>query len=1332
MCSSNTVVFSQLSIRDVAMPSFPGAILCFSGSSNVILEGAAVSNNVAGQFGAVQFNQQGSATLKECTFSNNTAVSDDVAKGGALSLLDSAAVSIQSSLFTNNTVIGGVYGRGGAVFVSGAASLNVSSSTFSGNMATFLPAHGASTSGGAIFAESQSAVSIKDASFIENFAAGPVTGAGGALALANQSAAVIQNSTFHGNFIGGYAAFGGAINAKANATARISSCLLSNNLANSSEVTSFLPGEASVWGRAVGGSVLVTDNVMLYVEDSIFRNNTSVRQLWGTASGGAITASKSAQVTITRSSFKNNTVLGDYGMGGGALTMSKRTVVVITDSNFTDNRAHCSIRATGGALHVGDSGQLTVINCLLLNNRADSPSVSGGSDGTGGAIGVIMNGTAKVHNSTIINNTASGYRSSGGGLYADGTSSFQVFNTRLVGNSAAQGGAMGSVQGQSWIIDRCYIGDHTVQSLGGGIMVAGSSTMSIRDTVIVNNRGTEGGGVYAHTFDSPFFITMVNTTLSQNFAVTGGACLFRGGEVQLGAGVVISRNTASQEAGGLGWFSGCLGSGLCPSKVKVSCDAVIENNTASVAGGGVFIGQNAHLAGADLQEGQCQKRIVRNNQAAFGDADVFYVRKVCQTGEVSRGGWCDQCPANMYSFTADADRCEVCPPVGAICPGGSVLLPERGYWHSHPYSTQMHRCPNNLACQPSSETHHHHRYGCDAAPAAAAASEPPKGGSMASSSRSKAVGSWNTSSDIRGRRLQADEGAPLAAGSSDVGDAGNMDWQCAEGYRGNVCGSCKDGYGMRSVFVCGECMPVGRTVLLFLVALFCVILLLSYMAHATWLDNRVQHAELRVSDVLKVLVLFVQYLAILGSARVSWPHTMNFVFVAVSYLLSSCTSQVISLDCIFPRHLSMPAGIARGLVYLLLPLVVAMAVTVVFILAWCRRALYQALHKRACMKLGPWLAVRLPVILLVVFYFFYPSLVHTAWSAFACFPIDVAPSGPYAAYAVANATGGYWVGSMDTVCWAGYHKVWALAVCLPFVLLFCVVVPAAIYLTLHLYNTNAFSSSSFQQNFGFLFRNFKPKRFYWEAVVAVQTVVLVCIYVFGHVVGVYYQMVMFTVVFVCSLVIHLLFKPFAFDQLQHIQLMSSGCLCFTSFVALTMFEVNGQEGSAHYREVAGALVLALNAAFLAYCVFCVGKLAVAGLRQTIQESSKKRRARTRYADSERAQYQGPLDGSSTDSAQITAVHALGSSSSTGSTSTACAVQIWSQTTQQHARKDVEAHMQGDKDVEVELQPSMMSNDSIFAAAVPQAAAAAGAPAPGLLPPGRGMQLPGWWRRVMRR
>jgi len=81
ICSSSTVVFKQLSIQDVDVPSFEGAVLCFTRNSSVVLEGAAVSNTLTGLFGAVQFNQQASATLKNCAFSNNTAVSEDVAKG---------------------------------------------------------------------------------------------------------------------------------------------------------------------------------------------------------------------------------------------------------------------------------------------------------------------------------------------------------------------------------------------------------------------------------------------------------------------------------------------------------------------------------------------------------------------------------------------------------------------------------------------------------------------------------------------------------------------------------------------------------------------------------------------------------------------------------------------------------------------------------------------------------------------------------------------------------------------------------------------------------------------------------------------------------------------------------------------------------------------------------------------------------------------------------------------------------------------------------------------------------------------------------------------------
>lgn len=46
------------------------------------------------------------------------------------------------------------------------------------------------------------------------------------------------------------------------------------------------------------------------------------------------------------------------------------------------------------------------------------------------------------------------------------------------------------------------------------------------------------------------------------FAVLAGAgVLLRGGNAAFGRGVVISGNNASQQAGAVGWFSGCMGLG---------------------------------------------------------------------------------------------------------------------------------------------------------------------------------------------------------------------------------------------------------------------------------------------------------------------------------------------------------------------------------------------------------------------------------------------------------------------------------------------------------------------------------------------------------------------------------------------------------------------------------------------------------------------------------------------------------------------------------------------------------------------------------------------------
>jgi hypothetical protein len=364
------------------------------------------------------------------------------------------------------------------------------------------------------------------------------------------------------------------------------------------------------------------------------------------------------------------------------------------------------------------------------------------------------------------------------------------------------------------------------------------------------------------------------------------------------------------------------------------------------------------------------------------------------------------------------------------------------------------------------------------------------------------------------------------------------------------------------------------------------------MAHATWLDNQEGSNELRVSDVLKVLILYVQYLVVLGSAKVAWPTSLSAVFAAAALLFSSGTGQFISLDCIFsPVSVSIvPMPIAKQLIYLVLPVAILLGVIVVHLVvlsaARLRRYVIEGATSQCHGSIWSKLAARLPAIALVVLYSFFPSLLRVGLSMFACHYLDVAPSAPFnGENPVATATNGYWVYDMQQACWSGWHKAWALGLGMPCVLIFCLGVPLAI-LALLTANKGRLYDPGFRIHFGSLYRNFRPKRFYWEAVVTVQTIVLVCIAVFSNVIGAYYQMVVFAMVFSLSLLLQVWFRPFAFAKLHHLHLSAMGCLYITTFISLTFFDLMDHEEAALnvYRQAMGVVLMLVNVAFVCWAV----------------------------------------------------------------------------------------------------------------------------------------------------
>ena len=116
---------------------------------------------------------------------------------------------------------------------------------------------------------------------------------------------------------------------------------------------------------------------------------------------------------------------------------------------------------------------------------------------------------------------------------------------------------------------------------------------------------------------------------------------------------------------------------------------------------------------------------------------------------------------------------------------------------------------------------------------------------------------------------------------------------------------------------------------------------------------------------------------------------------------------------------------------------------------------------------------KLPVTLLVLAFYAYPTMLRASLSFFACLRIDrVQPEVqlPSGATAPLNHTHGYWVSDIQQHCFAGYHKGWALGLGVPSLLFWCVAVPVAMGVGLFLCRVKA-DSESFCEHFGFLYRS---------------------------------------------------------------------------------------------------------------------------------------------------------------------------------------------------------------------------------------------------------------------
>lgn len=288
--------------------------------------------------GMALFGVKDGATIKNSTFSDNTASGTEKSMGGALFTGETggqiSVTTVTNSTFTNNKAEG-TNGWGGAIYNAG--TLSVDSTRFENNTA--------SAQGGAIYVYPKAELDVTNSYFKGNSGT-----AGGAVAIFGDNSVTpehsISNTAFEDNTAtreGAKAGKGGAIailemdtpNPEYTTALDLSNVTFLNNTSNGT------------------GGAIHSESGTLTITDATFSGNSAEQQ------GGAIYNDANSSITFKgTNTFSGNTAAeGKDIYNAGSLTMSSGSDLVVYGSGSILN-------AAGGNINVENGARLTIADAV--------------------------------------------------------------------------------------------------------------------------------------------------------------------------------------------------------------------------------------------------------------------------------------------------------------------------------------------------------------------------------------------------------------------------------------------------------------------------------------------------------------------------------------------------------------------------------------------------------------------------------------------------------------------------------------------------------------------------------------------------------------------------------------------------------------------------------------------------------------------------------------------------------------------------------------------------------------------------------------------------------
>eukprot|EP00210_Caulerpa_lentillifera_P003957 g3776.t1 len=591
---------------------------------------------------------------------------------------------------------------------------------------------------------------------------------------------------------------------------------------------------------------------------------------------------------------------------------------------------------------------------------------------------------------------------------------------------------------------------------------------------------------------------------------------------------------------------------------------------------------------------------IQFDSQTFETLNVSVIVRECQIGEEPTEDrlTCQSCDEFSYNFnTSEMERCEECPS-DATC-RGKYIIPKDGHWHKSPCHDTIQECFVEDACSLDM--------------------------------RYEAL--MNFTKNLNTCDLNKTE---LEAYNNEL---------CNKGYEGLLCGSCKSSYGLSATFQCLKCSTttlsiliiIGITIYLLLTAAFTIrgclprsletqnspttsnqsasvvnrsrrevqvnieMAMMLVEGHAPLesfvvqqrpnnsqtstieQENEYEITRWRINEIFKILINFLQTIAIASNVSVRWTDGMLDLFESSEYVGGLTTAAMTRpVDCI----VSSSSPISRAIWRMLLSLFVPLLVMIIFFSFWCAIAVKNR-------KGWGYFWKRCTLSVIAITYISYLGLTRMAVRAFYC--VNIYDSIDYSISSKRK----FWAIDTAIKCYGKDHfAIIAIAVIVLTLITVSYPLFSAIILSRKKNSLRRRNSWTFETT-GFLFRAFKQKFAYWESIVMFRKACLSVIVVFSYPLGGDSQGLLASILLFFCLYVHLTLKPYRkeFKILNHFESMAlliSG-LTFN----LGVFFVNGRCRDSVRIFLAVVIILG-NSSFFLFLLLALFYYTMVHLRVVLQ------------------------------------------------------------------------------------------------------------------------------------